>query len=259
MLNSSFEWAKTKQFSFSQILLAFAIPSAIAFIGFRSVLPMIHAKGIPAILAWPAVASTMLFLFVIAAVILLKKDAAVLQISLKERMCLKPLSLKQWGAYLGILILGFIVTLLFSKLSIYMTEIPFLSVPDYFPFFLNPGIDPMTANPAILAPGVTLKGAYWLLPLIGLTLTLNILTEELYFRAWLQPKMNNYGAWSWVLNGFMFACYHTYQIWLFPQILPISLVMAFVVYKSKSIWPAIAIHMVVNTMTVVGLMSFIVT
>lgn len=257
MPENTFNWEKTKQLSVIRILLAFFIPSAFAFTGFRVILPLIHEKGIPAIIAWPAMASGMLFVLVAAAAVLLRGEARELNISLKERMCLKALTPKQWGLYIGILFLGLIVTLLFSKASIYLTKLPGLSVPDYFPFFLNPAIDPMKTDPALLAPGFIIKGAYWLIPLICLTLILNILTEELYFRAWLLPKLSKYGKASWLVNGTLFACYHTYQLWLFPQILPLSLIMAFVVYKSKSIWPALAIHMLANTMTVLGLLMLI--
>ena len=254
---NNFAWEKTKQLSLFQILLAFAIPSTIAFTGFRFILPIIYAQGIPALFAWPIVASIMLSLFLVVAIIFLKREAKELNISLKERMCLKSLSLKQWGIYIGILIIGLIVTVIFGKFSIYFTKIPGLAVPDYFPFFLNPAIDPMKADPSIISPGFLLQGAYWLIPVIFITLILNILTEELFFRAWLLPKMSNYGKLSWVLNGSLFAFYHTFQLWLFPQILPISLFMAFVVYKSKSIWPAFVIHMLVNTMTVIGLVMLI--
>lgn len=257
MINKSFDWNQTKQLSLFQILLAFALPSGIAFIGFRVILPIIHSKGVPAIIAWPAIASLMLFLFVIFTFILLKNEAIELNYSLKERMCLKSLSNKEWGMYLIILLLGVIATMIFSKLSIYFTKIPLLNVPDYFPFFLNPLIDPITASPETLSPGYNIKGAFLIVPLIAITLILNILTEDLYFRAWLQPKMICYGEWSWVLNGFLFACYHSAQLWLFPQILPISFIMAYVVYKSKSILPSFLIHIVINTLTVIGLITLI--
>ncbi len=257
MSNDTFIWQNTKQFSFLQIILAFLIPSAIAFTGFRFILPKLVESGIPSIIGWPAIASVMLFGFVGVAIFLLKKEAKELNISFKERTCLKTLTLKQWGLYIGILILGLIITLVFSKGSILLTKVPGFSVPDYFPFFLNPAIDPMNNNASILTPGFVLKGATWMIPFIALTLFLNILTEELYFRAWLLPKLNKYGKLSWVINGILFTFYHSFQLWLIPQILPISLFVAFVVYKSKSIWPAFAIHMTVNLMTVLGLITLI--
>jgi membrane protease YdiL (CAAX protease family) len=75
---------------------------------------------------------------------------------------------------------------------------------------------------------------------------LNISAEELYFRAWMLPKLSRFGKASWILNGVLFAGYHTFQIWLFPQLLIASLGMALIVRLTRSIWPAVAGHMVVN-------------
>lgn len=201
----------------------------------------------------------MLLGFVLVAIIFLKKEAKELNISFKERACLRSLSFKQWSVYIGIIFLGMVVTIILSKTSILFTHIPGLSVPDYFPFFLNPAIDPMNTESSLLTPGFVLKGAIWMIPFIALTLFLNILTEELYFRAWLLPKLSKYGNMSWVINGGLFALYHSFQLWLLPQILPISLFIAYVVYKSRSIWPAFAFHMLVNTLTVLGMVFLIVS
>ena len=259
MSDDTFIWQSAKQLSILQIILAFLIPSAVAFTGFRVVLPVLVEGGVPSIIAWPAVASIMLLGFVLVAIIFLNKEAKELNISFKERACLRSLSFKQWSVYVGILFLGMVVTIIVSKTSILFTHIPGLSVPDYFPFFLNPAIDPMNTESSLLTPGFVLKGAIWMIPFIALTLFLNILTEELYFRAWLLPKLSKYGNMSWVINGGLFALYHSYQLWLLPQILPVSLFTAYVVYKSRSIWPAFAFHMLANILTVLGMMFLIVS
>lgn len=257
MSDDTFIWQNTKQLSVIQIILVFLIPSAIAFTGFRFVLPVLVEGGIPPIIAWPAVASIMLFGVALVAIVFLNNEAKELSISFKQRACLKSLSLKQWSIYIGILFISIVITLLLSKASILFTHIPGLSVPDYFPFFLNPAIDPMNTEPSLLTPGFVLKGAFWLIPFMVLTLFLNILTEELYFRAWLLPKMSKYGNMSWVINGGLFALYHSFQLWLLPQILPVSLFIAYVVYKSRSIWPAFAFHMLTNTLSVIGMVFLI--
>ncbi|MBT5072489.1 MAG: CPBP family intramembrane metalloprotease, partial [Kordiimonadaceae bacterium] len=46
----------------------------------------------------------------------------------------------------------------------------------------------------------------------AMTLFLNILTEEFYFRAYLLPKLSKYGNLSWVINGGLFALYHSFQL-----------------------------------------------
>ena len=257
MTEAEFHWKDAKQFNGLQILLAFIIPSAIGFFGFRYVLPILYEGGMPAIVAWPLTASVMLLAFTIVPILMMKREAADLNINLKARMCLKPLSGKQWLIALAILVVGLVAALSLGSLNIVWAEITGLKVPEYFPFFLNPAIDPMTADPATLTPGFVLKGAYWLVGLMLITLFLNILVEELYFRAWLLPKMQNLGKASWLVNGLAFAFYHTFQLWLLPQILPLSLLMAFVVYKTRSIWPVFIIHLLINSLTGVAMVMLI--
>ena len=140
-----------------------------------------------------------------------------------------------------------------------MVKLPGLSIPDYMPFWLNPSIDPMYTAPEILSPGYLLKGNYLVLVLMAVTLLLNILAEEIYFRGWLLPKMQNFGRWSWALNGFLFALYHTFQLWLFPMIFALSLATALTVYLSKSISPAIITHFVANFLiSVIGIIAIVV-
>ncbi|PCI85928.1 MAG: hypothetical protein COB24_11305 [Hyphomicrobiales bacterium] len=257
MIEPEFHWKDAKQFSWLQVFLAFAIPSAVGFFGFHYVLPELHEGGMPAIVAWPLVASIMLLPLTIVPVLMMKREATDLNISLKARMCLKSLSGKEWLIALGILIIGLIAAAGLGSLSAVWSEFSGLKVPEYFPFFLNPAIDPMTADPAALTPGFVLKGAFWLVGLMLITLFLNILVEELYFRAWLLPKMQNLSVTPWLVNGLAFAFYHIFQLWLLPQILPLSLLMAFVVYKTKSIWPVFIIHLLTNSLTGVAMFMLI--
>jgi uncharacterized protein len=257
MTNNDFNWEDTKQLTPIQIFLAFFLPSAFAFTGFRIVLPKLVANGVPVLIGWPGVASVMLFILVLIGLTLLKKEAKELNISLSERMCLKKLPLKQWGLLTGIIVIGVIVTVLSMQLVTPFMALTGMSIPSYMPFFLDPSIDPMTTSPAILSPGLALKGNSLLIPFIALTLFLNILAEELYFRAWILPKLSSYKNLGWVLNGVFFALYHTFQLWLLPGILVGSLFIAFVIYKGKSIWPAFAQHMLINMMTVAGMAMLI--
>ncbi|MBN1887362.1 MAG: CPBP family intramembrane metalloprotease [Thermoflexales bacterium] len=246
MNKQTFDWKTTPQLSIWQVLLATFIPSGVAFIGFHVVLPGLVANGLPVMVAWPAVASVMLFGFVILAFILLQREAARLGLSLWTRMCLKGLAPKEWALYgavmVGVLIVSVVVQ---GILPACMDAIGF-GVPNYMPFFLNPAINANTADMAVLSPGLPLSGRYDLLPLLAVTLLLNILTEEFYFRAWMLPKLARYGEWSWVFNGVLFAFYHTFQLWLLPVLLVNSLGFAFVFYRSKSVWPPLAAHLIGN-------------
>ena len=244
--DSKFNWNELKQFNVIQTLLAFFLPSSFAFFGFRFILPWMIDLGYPKVLMWGIIASVMLLIFVILGFILIKKEAEINNISIAERLLLKKIGIKQWLICLGIMIVGITLSFALSPTIEFFKELPGLSIPDYMPFWLNPSIEPMNTSMQILSPNYSLKGDYLILIIMAIALLLNILAEEIYFRSWLLPKMQNFGKWSWILNGFLFGLYHTFQLWLFPMILVVSLATTLTVYVSESILPAFAIHIVAN-------------
>jgi membrane protease YdiL (CAAX protease family) len=60
------------------------------------------------------------------------------------------------------------------------------------------------------------------------------------------PKLAKYGSWGWILNGTLFALYHTFQLWLLPVILVASLGFSYVFYRSKSVQPSLTGHLIAN-------------
>lgn len=200
----------------------------------------------------------MLLVFVVLALILLRAEAKQLDIPLTTRMCLKKLSVKQWLGYIGIMIVGLFIAMISVQFVEPFMNVTGLTIPDYMPFFLNPAINPAEADPSVISPGFPLKGKFVLIPLMAVTLLLNILAEELYFRAWMLPKLSTYGNFGWIMNGTLFAFYHTFQLWLLPMILVGSLTWAFVIYKSRSIWPAMAGHLVGNFLfSILGILMLV--
>ncbi len=257
-MNNNLNWDKLKQFNIGQIILAFLLPSIFAFIGFRFVLPWTVDNGFPKILMWGIIASLMLLIFVIIGLFLISKESKELNISIKDRLLIKKLSPKQWLISIAIMIVGLSLSGAVKPLVEYFAIIPGLSIPDYMPFWLNPSIDPMNTDLEILSPAYAIKGNYLLVIVMAIALLLNILAEEIYFRAWLLPKMQNFGKWSWFLNGFLFALYHTFQLWLFPIIFVVSLATTLTVYITKSILPAFTIHIIANfLMAILGILFLV--
>jgi membrane protease YdiL (CAAX protease family) len=258
MQSNSFSWEKTPQLNPIQLILATFIPSAIAFAGFHLVLPRWVDAGMPVLIAYSIVAGVMLFGFVLIAIVLLAREARSMNLSLWIRMCLKRLTLKEWAIYGGIALVGLFAASGAQKIIPAVLDAIGFAIPAYMPFFLNPAIDPMAAEMSIVSPGLPLAGSYYLLPLIGIAILLNILAEELYFRAWMMPKMARYGAWSWVLSGTLFAFYHTFQIWLLPVLLISSLTFAFIFYRCKSTWLPFALHLIGNfSLSLLGILALI--
>ncbi len=257
MLHNKLEWGKSKQLSVVQFLLATFLPSGFAYVGFRVVLPKLVENGTPILVGWFAVASIILLIFVLLAIYMIRSEAKQLGITLWERMCFKRLSWKEWGIAIGLLVIAFVLAMgIQGVVPVFMDALG-LSAPEYMPFFLNPKINPAEADPSVLSPGFDLGGKYYLIVLMAVTLFLNILTEELYFRAWMLPKLSKYGFWSWVINGILFAFYHSFQIWLLPSILVASLSFAFIFYKTKSIWPIFVVHLILNTMNLLPILAMI--
>ena len=246
MNRNAFYWEKTHQLSIIQIIIAFIIPSFIGFIGFRIVLPTFVNSGVPQLLAYLWVGIIILSLFNIVAILLIRIDAKTLNVSIWERMCMKKLSFKKWIIFILFGVATLILLFSSQKITIAFIDGLNIKIPEYMPFFLNPLINPATTEPSILSPGLALQGSYYLIPLMAIFLLLNILTEELYFRAWMQPKLVKYGNWGWIMNGLFFALYHSFQLWLFPTLVVAGLAYAFIFYKSRSIWTVFVFHLVGN-------------
>jgi membrane protease YdiL (CAAX protease family) len=259
-MKTSFEWSNCRQLSIFKIVLAFLLPSSFAFFGFRFVLPFLVNSGYPKVLMWGLVASVMLLIFVIIGIFLNYSESKKLNISLFERLCIKKPTSKQWLLYLGIMLVGLILSLLVKPLIEPFMRITGLHIPDYMPFWLDTSINPMNTDVNVLSPGYPLKGNFIFLIVMAITLLLNILAEEIYFRAWLLPKMHSLGHWSWIVNGFLFALYHTFQLWLFPILFIVSITTSFVTFKSKSILPAFTIHIVANfVMAIAGILFLVIS
>ncbi len=255
----TYEWKNTKQLTNLKFLLAVFIPSSLAFFVFHFILPNLVKNGVPILIAWSTLASIVLLLFVIYAIILLHKEASQLNITIWQRMCFKKVSGKQWLMYLGIMIIGMILISGTQKIIPPIINALHFTIPNYMPFFLNPSIDPLKSDMDVISPGLNIHGKYVLILLMAFTLLLNILAEELYFRAWMLPKLSRFGKLSWVINGILFALYHTFQLWLFPVLLVGSLMFAFIFYHSKSIWPSLMGHFIGNfLLTILGIITLIV-
>ena len=172
-------------------------------------------------------------------------------------MCLRNPTGKAWLLSLGVMSLMLLFVIAATKTIGPLRRMVGFEIPSYMPFFLNPELDPMTTDIEILSPGFPIAGKYWLVGLMAVTLTFNILTEELYFRAWMLPKLSRHGTWAWVINGVLFALYHTFQLWMLPVLLVGSIGSAFVCHYSKSIWPAVVVHTLLNLLVLAGVIMLI--
>ena len=85
------------------------------------------------------------------------------------------------------------------------------------------------------------------LPLVLFTLALNILGEEIWWRGYILPRQEaQFGKSAWVWHGILWAFFHAFKWWTIPPLLFVCLVVPFVAQRTRSTWPGILSHLVVN-------------
>jgi membrane protease YdiL (CAAX protease family) len=79
------------------------------------------------------------------------------------------------------------------------------------------------------------------------------LTEELYFRGYLLPRMDRYGIWAPVLSTLLFSVYHVWTPWRWPQIAIGFLPLALAAWRTRSIYVSMIAHVTVNNVFLIML------
>ena len=73
------------------------------------------------------------------------------------------------------------------------------------------------------------------------------LTEELYFRGYLLPRIGRFGAWAPLMNVSLFALYHLWKPW---EVLTLIIVLGptmYAVWRLRDIRISIAVHIGLNS------------
>jgi uncharacterized protein len=70
--------------------------------------------------------------------------------------------------------------------------------------------------------------------------------EELYFRGHLLPRVDRFGRWAPVLNAVLFSIYHFWTPWQNIGRIVAMLPWVFVVWRTRSIYLSLVVHMAVN-------------
>jgi hypothetical protein len=73
------------------------------------------------------------------------------------------------------------------------------------------------------------------------------LTEELYFRGYLLPRLSRYGKWAPLLNVVLFIAYHFWQPHYLLTGIIATLPLVYFVWWKKNIYLGIGVHCFLNT------------
>ena len=79
------------------------------------------------------------------------------------------------------------------------------------------------------------------------------ITEELYFRGYLLPRIDRYGKWAPVLNAVLFSLYHFWTPWQNLTRIVGLLPMTWLAWRNHSTQLAMATHVTINLVFLLGL------
>ena len=83
-------------------------------------------------------------------------------------------------------------------------------------------------------------------------------TEELYFRGHLLPRIERFGGWAPVINTALFSLYHFWSPWQVVVRFAGFLPMSWVAWRKRSVFVSMAAHITVNTIFLAFLMMALV-
>jgi membrane protease YdiL (CAAX protease family) len=219
-------------------ILFFGLPGIAIFTMFSSGLPVLLNAGLA--LHWSVFFSIwgpVLLLFAIV-IIFWKKSGEPLD----NYLWISKITGKQLLIVLGAFLVAQILETLLGFSRPILAELPGFHVPSYFPEMFKP--DFKFAIPLTDFMGFELPGNYTVLAFWALWLLVNVVGEELLWRAYALPRMEKYfGKWAWLVNGLLWNIgIHFFIRWSFITLLPVSLIVPYLSQKYKSWIPGLIIH-----------------
>lgn len=107
--------------------------------------------------------------------------------------------------------------------------------------------------------GVPLKGAWWLLGVWFVGYFFNVVGEELWWRGVILPRQELvHGRWTWLLHGVQWTMFHLFNLATVWMILPGALMLSWYCQRTRSTWPGLVAHGLLNAMAALRLVGGIV-
>jgi membrane protease YdiL (CAAX protease family) len=221
------------------VFLAITLVGAACFYLLRPVLERAGWASYPAYLA--SLSLAFLVMLAWAAAAYLAEDQPRTRKAFLQRCRLLPIRPRVvlWGLGLGVLM--FLLTAVFSPLLSRAISAGWLPLPAGTPDYLNPT---RQQSLALLKEQFVSQG---ILPWIPIVLILNIGAEEIFWRGLVFPRQElHHGRQAFIVHGLIWAFSHLFQYWMLPPILIGSLALAWTVQHTRSTWVGVVAHLVNN-------------
>ena len=226
-----------EQKSMAKLLSLHLLPAIIWLIFYIPLARIASEKGIP----------TMFVMYILVALILVPFEMGFLYYQGKKmngKLSLKGVVLYRekmpWWQYLVFGLISFawlaLVMVGGSQIVDFLGTNLFSWIPDWF----NLSRGSVEQN----APSIEIS--MWILGLIFIAI-IGPLTEELYFRGYLLPRLSKLGKWAPLVNVSLFILYHFWQ----PQTLVTGIIamlpLVYIVWWKKNVYLSVGLHCFINT------------
>jgi membrane protease YdiL (CAAX protease family) len=237
--------------SLGNAVKVFAPSCLLILVGVYVVWPRLVDTGMPALPGYLLCFQTIPFLLLfIQLAVYLRRDGELRDVkSVVERLRLR-FRWKPVLVGLALFLAGVVSYFVLQPVTRILAETPLFAPPSWFP----PDLHPLKASEPGHFMGYAMQGSSWPVAVWVVGWVLNIAGEELLFRGYLLPlQERRHGARAWLVNGVLWNVWHIFWRWQMVAMLPFHLLVPFVAQKSKSTWPGIIAHGLLNFIAIIVL------
>ena len=102
------------------------------------------------------------------------------------------------------------------------------------------------------------RSVIWVIIILSAVLDLAVpITEELYFRSYLLPRLPFGRAWSPLINAVLFSLYHFWLPWDFFGRIVALLPVVYAVQWKQNVYLSILVHCLLNSLGTIGLLALV--
>ena len=236
--------------SIPRLLALHLVPGAIATLVFVLLAGPIEAAGYPPLAAFLVAIAVVIVPFELGVIALAGRRADGSGGKLAAVPYRRPMSPRDWIILVPALLLAAIVG--FGVLA--LVEPPIRDgLFGWLPaWFVSPlPLDSITDYSAS-AWAVTLV-AY-----VALNVIIGPVTEELYFRGYLLPRMTQFGRWAPLVNVVLFSLYHFWSPWQFLSLIAGVTPFAYAVWVKENVYLGMVVHGLLNAIGVATVTTLVI-
>jgi len=231
-----------KSISLWQSILIGLIIAGVAIICFYFLRPLLEEIGLSEYAAYLISLSCGLIVMLIWSILAyLSEDNKRTFKDFLTRTRLDHLNAKWLYWALGLAVVMFLSTVIFSPILSWLISHSIIPLPESIPDYINPlkQLSIVKVKEQLISQGV--------IPLIPIVLIINIFSEEIFWRGIILPRQElQHGKNAFWIHGIIWAFTHLFQYWLLLPILIGSIALAYVIQRTKCTWISIIAHLLNN-------------